>query len=438
VKASLQEVVIALLEAILLVVLVMFVFLQNFRATLIPAIAVPVVLLGTFGVLAATGYTINTLTMFALVLAIGLLVDDAIVVVENVERVMHEEQLSPRDATRKSMAEITPALVGIALTLSAVFVPMAFFGGSTGVIYRQFSITIVSAMALSVLVALTLTPALCATMLKPVGHAGPSGPSDSSVRRRWLARAFDRFNQGFERTSQRYERGVATWLKRSGRVMLVYLLICAGLAFGFTRLPTAFLPTEDQGSLTLNVVLPPGATNTRLQEVLGQAQQYFARQPDVISFNAVTGQGGNQSSARAFVRLKPWSERALPEQSAEAIAARATADLRHIRDAQIFVNLPPAVRGLGANAGLNFQIKDMNGLGREAMTQARDKLLDLMRERPEMSNVRSTNLEDAAQLAVVIDDRKAGALGLDMASINSTLSGAMGGVYINDFIDRGR
>lgn len=440
VRASIEEVVKALFEAMLLVVVVMFLFLQNLRATLIPAIAVPVVLLGTFGVLSVAGFSINTLTMFGLVLAIGLLVDDAIVVVENVERVMSEEGLSPKEATRKSMAEITPALVGITLTLSAVFIPMAFFGGSTGVIYRQFSITIVSAMVLSVFVALTLTPALCATLLKPVekGHGHGHGGAPRPGLRGGIDRFFNAFNRGFDYSSHKAQSTVDRLLSRSKRMALVFLLICAGTAFLFSRLPTSFLPTEDQGYMQVQITLPSGSTNARLQAVISEVQKYFAEQPDVVSFNSITGLGGDQASARGFVRLKSWGERPGKHQTADAIARKATQDLRRLRDARIFVMLPPAVRGLGANAGFNFQLKDLNGLGHEALVAARDKLLAAAPGVPEIQNLRSNNLEDSSQLGVTIDDRKAAALGVSTANINSVLSAAMGGVYVNDFLNQGR
>jgi hydrophobe/amphiphile efflux-1 (HAE1) family protein len=436
VSASIDEVVKALLEAMLLVVLVMYVFLQNFRATLIPAIAVPVVLLGTFGVLSMAGYSINTLTMFGMVLAIGLLVDDAIVVVENVERVMHEEGLSPKEATRKSMAEITPALVGIALVLSAVFVPMAFFGGSTGVIYRQFSITIVSAMALSVFVALTLTPALCATLLKPVANGGHAAPRAGLLGR--VDRFFAAFNRGFDRNAARYEGVVGGIVRRGKRSIVVYLLIAGVMALLFMRLPTSFLPDEDQAFLQVQVTLPPGASNARLQPVTEQVQQYFAKQPEVLSVNILTGQNGDQSSARAFVKLKDWDERTGKGQSAAELARRANKDLSTVRDARVFVLLPPAVRGLGANAGFNFHLKDINGLGHDALVKARDQAIDLLSRRPEVMNVRSNNLDDTPEFAVDIDDARAGALSLATADIDSTLSSAMGGTYINDFLDKGR
>jgi hydrophobe/amphiphile efflux-1 (HAE1) family protein len=437
VSASIDEVVKALAEAMLLVVLVMYIFLQNFRATLIPAIAVPVVLLGTFGVLSIAGYSINTLTMFGMVLAIGLLVDDAIVVVENVERVMHEEGLSPKEATRKSMAEITPALVGIALVLSAVFIPMAFFGGSTGVIYRQFSITIVSAMALSVFVALTLTPALCATLLKPVAKG------QHAIPRKGVLGAVDRFfagfNRNFDKGADRYQGVVGGIVRRGKRSIVVYLLIAAAMAVLFMRLPTSFLPDEDQAFLQVQVTLPPGASDARLQPVVTQMQDYFTRQPEVVSVNVITGQNGDQSSARAFVKLKDWAEREGDGQSAAALARRANKDLSTIRDARVFVLLPPAVRGLGANAGFNFHLKDINGLGHDALVKARDQVVELLGKRSDVVvNVRSNNLDDTPQFAVDIDDARAGAASLATADIDSTLSSAMGGTYINDFLDNGR
>ncbi|MDH0365002.1 efflux RND transporter permease subunit [Comamonas aquatica] len=437
VRASIYEVVKALGEAMVLVVIVMFIFLQNFRATLIPAIAVPVVLLGTFGVLSAAGYSINTLTMFAMVLAIGLLVDDAIVVVENVERVMHETGLSAKEATRRSMREITSALVGIGVTLSAVFVPMAFFGGSTGVIYRQFSITIVAAMALSVFVALTLTPALCATILKPPSQHG----HERQLRRGILGlndRFFRWFNHHFDATALHYQGGVVWALRRTKRMALVFVLILAAVWLLLARLPTSFLPDEDQGFVSVSVNLPAGAADARLQEVLDQVRDYFAQQPEVISFNQVSGLSGDQSSARGFVRLKPWEARPLASQSAAAIAHRATQELGAIRDARIFVTQPPAVRGLGSNAGFNFMLKDLNGLGHEALLAAKDKFLAESRKHPELSSVRTTNLDDATELRLDIDDRKAAALNLSYSDINSVLSSAMGGTYVNDFLNNGR
>ena len=435
VRASIEEVLKALGEAMVLVVLVMFLFLQNFRATLIPAIAVPVVLLGTLGVLAAAGFSINTLTMFAMVLAIGLLVDDAIVVVENVERVMHETGLPAKEATRQSMREITPALVGIGVTLSAVFVPMAFFGGSTGIIYRQFSITIVAAMAFSVFVALTLTPALCATLLKPpTAHGG-------RIRKGLLGindRFFIWFNRNFDATADRYQSGVAKILQRSKRMLLIFLAILMAMWVLLQRLPTSFLPDEDQGFVFVSVNLPAGAADARLQQVLDQVREYFLAQPEVVSFNQVSGLSGDQSSARGFVRLKTWAQRPLPSQSAGEVAHRATQALASIRDAKVFVTQPPAVRGLGSNAGFNVMLKDVGGLGHTALLAAKEQFLQKARQYAELTNVRSTNLDDATELRLHIDDRKAAALGLGYSDVNSTLSSAMGGTYVNDFLHNGR
>ncbi len=439
VQASIEEVVKALIEAMLLVVLIMFVFLQNWRATLIPAMAVPVVLLGTFGVLSVLGYSINTLTMFGMVLAIGLLVDDAIVVVENVERVMAEEHLPPKEATRKSMAEITPALVGITLVLSAVFIPMAFFGGSTGVIYRQFSVTIVSAMVLSVLVALTLTPALCATMLKQhekdaEGHnvirRGPLG---------WSDRFFAWFNRMFDRTSRGTERVVGGMIARGWRMVVIYVAIAAGMAVLFTRLPTSFIPVEDQGILTADIRMAPGSTDARIQKVIAQFEDYVKQQPEVVTYNVTTGMAGNQGSGRAFMKLKPWADRPGKDQGSEAIARRANAYFaKNIRDATVFVLLPPAVRGLGSAAGFNFHLQDSANMGRDELAKARVKFLDLAGKDVQLTGVRVNTLDDTSQFAVDIDDRRAGALGLATNDVNSTLSTALGGTYVNDFIDRGR
>ncbi|RDS89973.1 efflux RND transporter permease subunit [Pseudomonas fluorescens] len=424
VSLSIEEVVKSLGEAIVLVVLIMFLFLQNLRATLIPAITVPVVLLGTFGVLALFGYSINTLTMFAMVLAIGLLVDDAIVVVENVERVMSEQGLSALAATRQSMDEITSALVGIALVLSAVFIPMAFFGGSTGIIYRQFSVTIVSAMVLSVVVAMTLTPALCATLLKP-GHAVQRG-------------FFGWFNRSFERCSSAYEALVGAVLQRSRRSLVVYVLIAAAMAAGYASLPTSFLPDEDQGILMAQIQLPVGATDSRTQAVLQQFEAYMLKQPEVEAMISISGlgMGGNsQNTARAFIRLKDWSERS---DDAATIAQRATLALASIGDADVFVMQPPAVRGLGQSSGFDLQLKDLAGLGHDALVAAREQFIALARQDPRLLGVRSNGLDDAPQLKISIDDRKAGALSLSTSDINSTLSTALGGTYVNDFLNQGR
>ena len=438
VRASIHEVVMALAEAMVLVVIVMFIFLQNLRATLIPAISVPVVLLGTFGVLSVAGYSINTLTMFAMVLAIGLLVDDAIVVVENVERVMHDTGKSPKEATQMSMREITPALVGIGVTLSAVFVPMAFFGGSTGVIYRQFSVTLVAAMALSVFVALTLTPALCATLLKAPKH---EGGHERAVRKGVFGlsdRFFRWFNRNFEATTNGYQGTVAYMLRRAKRMMLIFIAVLVGVWLLMAKLPTSFLPDEDQGFLYVNVNLPSGAADARLQDVLDEVREYLLAQPDIISFNQVSGLSGDQSSGRGFIRLKPWDQRLLPSQSAAAIAHKASRDLARIRDARVMVVMPPAVRGLGASSGFNFMVKDINSVGHDRLLAASNQVLSAMRSSPILASVRTTNLEDASELRVDVDDRKAAALGLAYSDINGVLSSAMGGTYVNDFLNNGR
>jgi multidrug efflux pump len=437
VRISIEEVVKTLLEAILLVFLVMFLFLQNFRATLIPTIAVPVVLLGTFGVMAAFGFSINTLTMFGTVLAIGLLVDDAIVVVENVERVMSEEGLSARDATRKSMGQITGALIGIGLVLSAVFVPMAFFGGSTGVIYRQFSITIVAAMALSVLIALVFTPALCATMLKPVakGHGHGEGG--------WFSSFFGWFNGMFERNTGRYESAVGRILQRSGRYLVIYALIVVLLGFLFVRMPTSFLPEEDQGVMFTQVMLPAGATQERTIEVLKKVERHFLddEKDTAASIFTVAGfsfGGRGQNMGIGFINMRNWSERQGPGMSVKAIAGRAMAAFSKIREAMVFAFVPPAVIELGTSNGFSVQLQDRSGLGHDALVAARNQFLGMAREDKRLVGVRPNGQEDMPEYQLEIDHAKAGALGISVASINDTLSTAWGGIYINDFIDRGR
>ena len=430
VQQSIEEVVKTLVEAIILVTLVIFLFLQNWRATLIPTIAVPVVLLGTFGILAAFGYSINTLTMFGLVLAIGLLVDDAIVVVENVERVMSEEGLSPREAARKSMDEITGALVGIALVLAAVFVPMAFFGGSQGVIYRQFSITLVSAMGLSVLVALVLTPALCATLLKP--------PQTSHVAKGGF---FGWFNRNFDHTSGRYQSQVRTMLGKSGRWIAAYGVAVLLMAFLFIRLPTSFLPPEDQGSLFTLVQLPPGATQERTQRVLNQVADHYLKDLAVDSVFTVSGfsfAGVGQNAGQAFTRLKDFKDRRTGDLKVQAVADRAMQAFSKIRDARVFPIVPPAVPELGNAAGFDFQLQDVAGVGHEALIAARNQLLGMASQDPTLSGVRPNGQDDTPQLSIDVDQAKAGAMGLTTADINSALSAALGGVYVNDFIDRGR
>ena len=430
VKLSIEEVVKTLAEAIVLVFLVMYLFLQNFRATLIPTMAVPVVLLGTFGVLSALGYSINTLTMFAMVLAIGLLVDDAIVVVENVERVMTEEGLPPKEATRKSMGQISGALVGIAMVLSAVFVPMAFFGGSTGVIYRQFSITIVSAMALSVLVAMVFTPALCATFLKP-GHPA----TDKGF--------FGWFNRSFERGSNKYQGWVGNMLRRSGRSMIVYAAILGALAIVFLRLPTSFLPQEDQGVLFSQIQLPTGATQQRTLKTIEKVEQHFLQneKANVASVFSVAGFsfGGNgQNTGIAFVKLKDWSERPGAQNRADAVAGRAMGAFMQIKDAMVFAFTPPAVLELGNASGFDLQLQDIGGVGHEALMAARNQMLGMAAQNKLLAGVRPNGQEDTPQFKLNIDQQKAAALGLSIADVNRVLSVGWGSAYVNDFVDRGR
>ncbi|MEF2268563.1 efflux RND transporter permease subunit [Janthinobacterium sp. LS2A] len=433
VKLSIEEVVKTLVEAVILVFLVMYLFLQNFRATLIPTMAVPVVLLGTFGILNAFGYSINTLTMFAMVLAIGLLVDDAIVVVENVERVMSEEGLSPLEATRKSMTQITGALVGIAMVLSAVFVPMAFFGGSTGVIYRQFSITIVSSMVLSVVVALVFTPALCATLLKPVEkghHATNKG-------------FFGWFNRSFDSSSNKYQGMVGSMIRHRARSMLLYVILLAGLVFVFMRLPTSFLPEEDQGILFTQIQLPTGATQERTLKVIEQVEDHFmnSEKDNVASVFAVAGFsfGGNgQNTGIAFVRLKDWSLRKDVAQKAPAVAGRAMGKLLQIKDAMVFTFAPPAVLELGNATGFDMQLQDIGGVGHDALMAARNQLLGMASQNPAMVGVRPNGQEDTPQYKIDIDQQKATALGLQISEINRVLSVGWGSSYVNDFLDRGR
>ena len=428
---SIEEVVKTLLEAIVLVVVVMFVFLQNLRTTLIPAIAVPVVLLGTFGVLAACGYSINTLTLFGMVLSIGLLVDDAIVVVENVERVMREERLPPRQATEKSMGEITGALVGIAMVLSAVFLPMAFFGGSTGVIYRQFSITIVSSMVLSVVVALTLTPALCATLLKPL---------DEQHGTRGL---FGRFNRGYQRLQAGYRQRVGRVIHGPARYLLLYAVVLAGCGLMFFRLPTGFLPTEDQGYVMVQFTLPAGATDARTAVISNKIKDYFLTQEKdnvsvVFTVSGFSLSGSGQNAGMGFISLKNWSERPGSENSADAIAKRAMAHFSRERDAQIFSLTPPSVSGLGQSNGFTFELQARAGTTRAQLLAMRNQLLQQAGENASLSAVRANTLPDMPQLQVDVDDAKASALGLSTSDINSTLSSALGGSYVNDFIDGGR
>jgi len=433
VELSIREVVKTLLEAIVLVFVVMFLFLQNFRATLIPSIAVPVVLLGTFGVLAAFGFSINVLTMFAMVLAIGLLVDDAIVVVENVERIMREEGLPPREATRKSMDQITGALVGIAMVLSAVFVPMAFFSGSAGAIYRQFSLTIVSAMALSVVVALVLSPSLCATFLKPI----PQG--DGHATRGF----FGWFNRGFNFTRSVYVRGAGGMARRLFRFFLVYGALCGGLMWLFLRLPSSFLPDEDQGTMFLMITAPAGATAQRTLESVKQVEDYLLDQEaDVVEhLFTVTGfsfAGRAQNVALGFIGLKNWDERTGSDQNVFALAGRATGAFTALRDARAFAFYPPPIRELGNASGFDFQLVDRGGLGHDALMQARNQLLGLAAQNPKLQGVRPNGLDDTPQFKIDIDYEKASALGLSIGDINQTLQTAWGSAYVNDFLDQGR
>ena len=434
VKISINEVVKTLIEAIILVFLVMYLFLQNFRATLIPTIAVPVVLLGTFAILAAFGFSINTLTMFGMVLAIGLLVDDAIVVVENVERVMAEEGLPPKEATKKSMEQIQGALVGIAMVLSAVFIPMAFFGGSTGAIYRQFSITIVSAMVLSVLVALILTPALCATMLKPI----PKG--DHGIKTGF----FGWFNRLFEKSTHHYTDSVANILRSTGRYLVIYLLIVVGMAVLFMRLPSSFLPDEDQGILLTMVQMPAGATQERTQKVLDEVNKYYHEKEgdninSVFTVNGFGFSGQGQNTGLAFVSLKDWSERKGEENKVPAIAARAMGAFSQIKDGLVFAFNLPAIVELGTATGFDFQLIDQANLGHEKLTAARNQLLGMAAEHSDLlTGMRPNGLEDTPQFKLVIDQEKAQTLGVSLSDINTTIGTALGGSYVNDFIDRGR
>ncbi|MGN7158458.1 efflux RND transporter permease subunit [Sphingomonas sp. SAFR-052] len=437
VRLSVEQVIHTLIEAVVLVFLVMFLFLQNWRATIIPTIAVPVVLLGTFAVMAVAGFTINTLTLFGMVLAIGLLVDDAIVVVENVERLIQTEGLSPKEAARKSMDEITGALVGIGLVLSAVFLPMAFFGGSTGVIYRQFSITIVSAMVLSVMVALILTPALCATILKP------HDPHKLEHGKGPLARFFRWFNDRFERGQHKYEGGVRRTTRNWKRSMLVYLLIVGGMVFVFTRLPSGFLPDEDQGTVLALVQGPAGSTSSRTEKGLNLVRDHFLKQESgnvagVFTINGFSFAGQGQNAGLVFVNLKPWEERSGAENKAQAIVGRAMGTFAGYKDGLIFALVPPAVQELGNATGFDAQLVDTGGIGHDRLLQVRNMMLGMAAQDGRVAQVRPLSLDDAPQLKVNIDEDKARALGLDLADVNSTISTAWGGGYINDFIDRGR
>jgi multidrug efflux pump len=426
VQLSIEKVVHTLLEAIVLVFVVLLVFLQNLRATIIPMIAVPVVLLGTFGILAITGYSINTLTMFAMVLAIGLLVDDAIVVVENVERIMSEEGLSPLEATQKSMGEITGAIVGIALVLTAVFIPMAFFGGSTGIIYRQFSVTIVSAMLLSALVAIVLTPALCATMLKPIDH---------HKQKRGLG---GWFNRNFDSATGGYVSSIGYLLKRPLRVMLMFAIVIGGMSWLFLRLPSSFLPQEDQGVLMTIVQLPNGATVTRTEEIIKKIEDYYLDQEkdaiqDVFSVSGFSFTGSGQNYALVFAKLKDFELREEPELAASAIVQRAMGYFFTLRDAQVFPLQPPAIPGLGTSSGFSMYLVDSGKNGTEALTAASQQLMQAGSSNSAISSLRSNNPPAETQLKFLLDQEKMGAMGLDIATVNNMLSTIFAGRDVNDF-----
>ncbi|WP_347557414.1 efflux RND transporter permease subunit [Robbsia sp. KACC 23696] len=429
ITTAITEVIKTLVVAIVLVVLIMYLFLQNLRTTLIPAIAVPVVLLGTFGILEVFGYSINMLTMFGVVLAIGLLVDDAIVVVENVERLMTEENLSPRDATKKSMTEISSALVAIAMVLSAVLLPMAFFGGSTGIIYRQFSVSVVSAMVLSVLVALTFTPALCATILKD-GHEKPKG---------WF---FSHFNRGFDRTAGSYRRAVDKMLHHRIPAVVVYVLLVVGGGLLFIRLPTAFLPTEDQAVLQVSITAPVGSTRERTEATMAKVEDYFLKQPEVSEvFNVAgfeTGSNG-QNVGSMYVKLTDWDKRTKSSEQAQAFVTKSKNDLaREVQDAKVYVLQPPAVRGMGVSSGFDMELVDESNIGHTALAAARDKLIAMANKSGVVTQVRFNGLSDTPQLSMSIDDRKAAAMGITIADINSTIEDALGGEYVDEFLDQER
>ena len=431
ISISVKQVVETLVEAVVLVFLVMFLFLQNIRYTLIPTLVVPIALMGSFASLLALGFSINVLTMFGMVLVIGIVVDDAIVVVENVERIMSEEGLSPLDATRKAMGQISGAIIGVTVVLISVFVPLAFFSGAVGNIYRQFSAVMVSAIGFSAFLALSLTPALCATLLQPVEaghHHAKTG-------------FFGWFNRGFSRTAKNYEGLVARVLKRAARYLFIYAAIIATVVLMFNRLPTSFIPNEDQGNILVNVQLPPGATQGRTTEVMKQVEDYMLKQPDVESIISVLGfsfAGTGQNAALGFVTLKDWEQRPGKEHTAQALVARAFGALGQIRDAFIFPVSPPAIRELGRSNGFAMRLQDRGGNGHDALLAARNQLLGMAAKNPLLMSVRPDGLEDAPQLQLDIDRDKAGALGVNFAAINTTLSTALGSSYVNDFPNAGR
>jgi multidrug efflux pump len=430
IKISIEEVIKTLLEAVVLVFLVMLIFLQNIRYTLIPAIVVPISLMGTFATMAAFGYSINVLTMFGMVLAIGILVDDAIVVVENVERIMNEEGLAPREATIKAMSQITNAIIGITAVLIAVFIPMAFFSGSVGAIYRQFSLSMVSAMVFSAIMALTLTPALCATILKPVDphHHDRKG-------------FFGWFNRFFKRTSSSYQTGVEKVLKNTGRYMAIYVGIILCVVWITLRMPTSFLPAEDQGYLLANVQLPPGASASRTLTVMEQAEQYFLKQPGAAGVVSVTGysfSGNGQNGGLLFVPLKDWDERKTPELSSVGMATKAMMLMGMIKDAIVFTVNPPAIRELGNATGFSLRLQDRTGQGHDALLAARNQLLGMLSKSPVIKSARPEGMEDSPQLKLEIDRDKANALGVSLSDINAALAATFGSTYVNDFANLGR
>jgi len=431
VRISISQVAETLVEAIVLVFLVMFLFLQNLRYTIIPTIVVPVALLGTFGTLLAMGFSINVLTMFGMVLVIGIVVDDAIVVVENVERIMSEEGLSPLDATRKAMGQISGAIIGVTVVLISVFVPLAFFSGSVGNIYRQFAAVMGVSIAFSAFMALSLTPALCATLLKPVeaGH---------HLEKRGF---FGWFNRFFKRTAHGYESVVSRFLRWSGRMMIIYVAVIVAAGLLYVRLPSSFLPNEDQGTMLINIQLPPGATLQRTQAVIEQVEAFILKQPEVRSMVGVMGfsfSGQGQNAGLAFVTLKDWKERTGPENSAQALAGRAFGALSGIRDAFIFPLSPPPIPELGTASGFTFRLQDRGGAGHDALVAARNQMLGMAAQSKILAGVRPDGLEDAPQLQVDLDRDKANALGVNFAAVNSVISTALGSAYINDFPNQGR
>ncbi len=431
IEISISQVVHTLLEAVALVFLVMFLFLQNWRYTIIPTIVVPIALLGTFAVLLTLGFSINVLTMFGMVLVIGIVVDDAIVVVENVERIMSEEGLPPLEATRKAMRQISGAIVGVTVVLISVFVPLAFFAGATGNIYRQFATVMVASISFSAFMALSLTPALCATLLKPVAaghHEEKKG-------------FFGWFNRTFERATKGYQGVVANALRRTGRYLVIYAAIIGAVAVVYMRLPTSFLPSEDQGFMIVNVQLPPGATQQRTRAVMEQVEDFVLKQPEVQSMVGVLGfsfSGQGQNAALAFVTLKDWAQRKTAEQSADALAARTTGALMGVRDAFIFAVNPPPIPELGNASGFTFRLQDRGGAGHQALINARNQLLGMAAQSKVLTQVRPDGLEDAPQLQIEIDRDKASALGVSFDAINSVLSTALGSSYVNDFPNQGR